>query len=459
MNNFDMDSLDSMQINVSMFDQMDVGSPGESHISSPNSSFSYAEPITPSSEPSRRPSMTPIEWDPRYLSRPVMSQHQIAQTLPCRSSCIPMMDPILVLDSQQSCVPLASPASFLNECLMAGCEDGQDLHASFVSMFKSPAQVPHWERSDIFIAQPETIDSSNAVSLSECFMPPNHDGVSNVTDYQATYEHTTRQAIPTVVPSQTVALPLVSEQVMADPRWPPIKAEPSRVPEYSIPPSSPLSNTYAAAGSPPPWASIDGDCSKGLEYDMLTSSPVSEPCVGTSSPIQKDFSPSSPTISDHRRHKRPKGIGREAHLAALKKKGGIHEDYPCRVFPKPPEANQCRFLVSSKQGKEHPCPKSFVRKEHLKRHIRTVHKVDEPNFRCDVPIKDKDTGREIKCYQGFNRSDNLDQHIRKTHLRNSPTGRNQQLRGEARLRYLSNPNSWVNRKANRQACRQIKCKL
>jgi hypothetical protein len=64
----------------------------------------------------------------------------------------------------------------------------------------------------------------------------------------------------------------------------------------------------------------------------------------------------------------------------------------------------------------HRCPKKFVRPEHLRRHIKTVHGSDHP-YVCKVP----------KCDKAFSRGDNLRDHYW-THLsRGSRAGKNEKM--------------------------------
>ena len=287
--------------------------------------------------------------------------------------------------------------------------DQSDEHDTMAidDMFIVPAQMSRWEHSELLIEQNEM---SEAVSASKCFTTSTLNRILTETDYPPVYEsiETIQPPVQSVLPSQTVTIPLRAKQDLADPPWTPIKSEPSGSLAYNILPSSPLSNTYA-------------------EH---------------SSSISEHHGSVSPTVSDYHGEKSPEKTGREARLAALKKRVGIHENYPCRVFPRPSKANECNFNVSPEGQEEKPCGKRFKRKEHLKRHIKTVHKVQETIFQCDIP----------KCSKAFNRSDNLKQHIQKTHLKASPTSRNRRLKSEEREQYLSSKDSRI----NKQTCRRAK---
>jgi hypothetical protein len=64
----------------------------------------------------------------------------------------------------------------------------------------------------------------------------------------------------------------------------------------------------------------------------------------------------------------------------------------------------------------HPCTKKFVRPEHLRRHVRTVHGREQP-YTCQVP----------DCDKAFSRGDNLREHYW-THLsRGGRTGKNKKM--------------------------------
>ncbi|KAI2480005.1 hypothetical protein Ptr902_08186 [Pyrenophora tritici-repentis] len=101
---------------------------------------------------------------------------------------------------------------------------------------------------------------------------------------------------------------------------------------------------------------------------------------------------------------------------------------------------ECPMHVSGSQSKAVPCQRSFVRPEHLRRHVKTVHS-KERLYMCKVP----------DCHRPFSRGDNLREHYW-THVERGGRGGKNRKMGFPELKAILGPKE-------KQLAKRLKRKL
>ncbi|MCJ1233387.1 hypothetical protein MMC14_001343 [Varicellaria rhodocarpa] len=186
----------------------------------------------------------------------------------------------------------------------------------------------------------------------------------------------------TVVPSQTVAIPMTPLSNLGDPFQTPVKAE--QTPERSYSPS--LMNDVL----------LEASSYKCRECSPSLSSKAS--IAATYGSGQSKVSPQQSPKSHPRRSK--KTVVKKTRMVK-----GSFGSYLCEVANEPVKKYQCRWGSGALS-----CPKSFQRQEHRNRH-EDIHNPKKGHV-CQF------------CDRPFGRKDNWKQHILKTHLQPAANERN-----------------------------------
>ena len=193
----------------------------------------------------------------------------------------------------------------------------------------------------------------------------------------------------TVVPSQTLTIPLMPLPSLGDPFRTPVKTE---SPESSCLSDSPIVDIALRASS----------------YQCQGRSPSPSAVAARSATWGSCQVKASPRQS-------PEFQSRRIKKDIVKKKRmvkGTHGSYLCEVPPEPTKKYQCRRYCEN----DLPCLKSFQRQEHRNRH---------------EDIHDGTRDHECpKCGRPFGRKDNWKQHIQKTHLLRASNERNARITWE-----------------------------
>jgi hypothetical protein len=171
--------------------------------------------------------------------------------------------------------------------------------------------------------------------------------------------------------------------------------------------------------------------STGAVYRSLSDAMSSNWSASSSNTLGWDGAPDSNAAIHSERQRRSKLLSQEVHKdtriassACGEDTSPTHSCSPCKRF-------KCQFKAhGSREGEV--CGGSFVRIEHLRRHIKTVH--GDSRTQCKVP----------QCKKSFSRSDNLYDHYW-THLDLKKPGRNLKLSLEKLEEILG---SWDSRISN-----------
>ena len=192
----------------------------------------------------------------------------------------------------------------------------------------------------------------------------------------------------TIVPSQTVAIPLTPLSTLRDPFQTSVKSE-------DAPKRSSLSD------SPKSDILIEANSFQRQGYSPSLSSKASS--IPTP---RKSRLPSNRPNSNPRRTKK---------FGKTRMVKGTYGSYLCEV-KEPTKKYQC----SRHSDHGLPCKKSFQRQEHMKRHEATHDKIKP--YVCPIEKKSGET-----CDIGFGRKDNWKQHIWKTHITPATNERNERV--------------------------------
>ena len=385
-----MDSLSSLNINISFSEDFDDSLYG-SFTSSSNSSFSYSQPeTTPCS--SRRPSAMSESWGYEYLpSLSVSSRRQTPPASPCTQPGLFSLDSF----TAESRIPYAScndDMSRLEEYPTVNRLLGEVDRGLPVGYFPLGTHIPPWAcggalgeikyclRESDMTSGPVSIPiSANRVIEPEDLARLGYQSAPLYEDGQSCYYHTQTVLSPplTVVPSQTFNLP-TTDKLSSSSLYTMIKNEWAELPGAAMQYDSP----------------VGGFVSEGSMYCNPPSPPSS---TYATEDIVAEFCPKSKT----------KG-GRKHTNGASKKRVCMINDIPLTI--EPVQKLKCRY-IDPKKG---PCKKGFTRPEHRKRH-EFSHTGLKP-FRCLVP----------GCGKMLNRSDNFNTHKR-THLVPNKLKRNEHI--------------------------------
>ena len=184
----------------------------------------------------------------------------------------------------------------------------------------------------------------------------------------------------TVIPSQTVAIPMTPLSNLGDPFQTPVKTE--QTPERSY---SPINDVLLEASS----------------YRCQERSPSLSSKASVTATCKSGQSKVSPQQSPKHHPRRPK----KAVVKKTRMVKGSFGSYLCEVSNEPVKKYQCRWGSGSSS-----CPKSFQRQEHRNRH-EDIHNPKKGHV-CQF------------CDRPFGRKDNWKQHILKTHLQPAANERN-----------------------------------
>ncbi|KAL9119177.1 MAG: hypothetical protein Q9187_004268, partial [Circinaria calcarea] len=222
-----MAHVDSLHINLSLSDDVD-GSLYESYASSSSSSFSYAEPATPCSESSHRPSVTSEDWSWQYpLALSSNSQRQIPPSTPWTEPEISPVDH-LATDPHMRSMSSSTGAPCLDDYLSDNGLTNQSGGIIPIEYSMQTPELQHWWHSNgtprhglpgipwypqesLAIPGLYTVNTE-AVDIVEGFAnPPFESGVIG-SGYHSSYGERLRAeplAPLTVVPSQTFTIPFI----------------------------------------------------------------------------------------------------------------------------------------------------------------------------------------------------------------------------------------------------------
>ena len=358
--------MNSLHVNLSLSDDVD-GSLCESYASSSTSSFSYAEPATPCSESSRRPSVTSEDWPWPYSL--ALSSDSQRQTPPCTPWVEPAISPVnnIAINPHMRSMSSSIGAPCLDDYLSENRLTNQSGGIIPVECSMQTPDLQHWWHSNgipshglpgtpwnphesLAIPGLYTVNSE-AVDIVEGLANSSFDNGATSDGYQLSYgERLRAEALAplTVVPSQTFTMPFIPKPAIADPFQSPGKTE--------------------SVGSPAQNHSFDGSIKSELETTSMYCSPPL-PCRNRRAPKKA-------------KKKETYRIGFLDYTVAP------YQRYKC--------------TWTDKDGEK--CGRSFVRQEHLKRHTE----IHLPKTLVICPVCKHDFGG--------GRKDNLLTHIVNTHL-------------------------------------------
>ena len=359
-----MTNMNSLYVNLSLSDDID-SSLHESYTSSSSSSFSYAQPLTPCSDSSRRPSVASEDWALQYSAS--LSAHSQRHTPPSTPCTGPASLPLgrMTIDSEMRDMSSSTGAPYWDDYLSASGLLHQGNETKRSEYFAQEPQPQHWYHSnepketpwnqhEPFVMPRSCEIDMEAVDMTGVLVSPPFEGGAINIRYQSVYgEELTGELQPplTVVPSQTFTLPCFPQPTLADLYQKADETQSISSPERSHPPDS------------------------TAKANCMT--------INTES--------NTPSLRRNRRAPK-KATKRETYRIGF---------IDCRVEPS--KKHKCTW--TSKEGKK--CEFATTRHEHLKRH-KDIHK-------CKIEVVCP------KCGHHFagGRKDNLLSHIWNTHWRDA----------------------------------------